>query len=136
MIKLKDGYAKLIGTTATGSANNVLLSNGGDKITGNASGNIPLNNGTLNVDLNADKLDGYDSSDFFRYEGIWSSTDDTKSVDSANGMLFVYKKHGVPEHYGTIATFRGKPQPNYYNLQLYGSALNKLFFRNCSPDLG
>lgn len=136
MIKLKDGYAKLIGTTATGSANNVLLSNGGDKIIGNASGNIPLNNGTLNVDLNADKLDGYDSSDFFRHEGLWSSTDDTKNVDSANGMLFVYKKHGVPEHYGTIATFKGKNQPNYYNLQLYGSALNKLFFRNWSPDLG
>ena len=30
MIKVKDGYAKLIGTTASGSASRVLLSNGGD----------------------------------------------------------------------------------------------------------
>jgi hypothetical protein len=30
MIKVKDGYAKLIGTTYLGSANRVLLSNGGD----------------------------------------------------------------------------------------------------------
>lgn len=31
MIKVKDGYAKLIGTTYAGSADRVLLSNGGDK---------------------------------------------------------------------------------------------------------
>ena len=31
MIKVKDGYAKLIGTTCAGSADRVLLSNGGDK---------------------------------------------------------------------------------------------------------
>jgi len=31
MIKVKDGYAKLIGTTYNGSADRVLLSNGGDK---------------------------------------------------------------------------------------------------------
>lgn len=31
MIKVKDGYAKLIGTTYSGSADRVLLSNGGDK---------------------------------------------------------------------------------------------------------
>jgi hypothetical protein len=30
MIKVKDGYAKLIGTTYKGSADRVLLSNGGD----------------------------------------------------------------------------------------------------------
>ena len=30
MIKVKDGYAKLIGTTYTGTADRVLLSNGGD----------------------------------------------------------------------------------------------------------
>ena len=31
---------------------------------GNASGNVPINNGTLNTDLNADKLDGHDSAYF------------------------------------------------------------------------
>ena len=58
MIKVKDGYAKLIGTTYSGSVSRVLLSNGGDHILGNSNGNIPLNNGTVNTNLNADKLDG------------------------------------------------------------------------------
>jgi hypothetical protein len=31
MIKVKDGYAKLVGTTASGSASHILLSNGGVK---------------------------------------------------------------------------------------------------------
>ena len=58
MIKVKDGYAKLIGTTYSGSVSRVLLSNGGDHILGNSNGNIPLNNGTINTNLNADMLDG------------------------------------------------------------------------------
>lgn len=58
MIKVKDGYAKLIGTTYSGSISRVLLSNGGDHILGNSNGNIPLNNGTVNTNLNADMLDG------------------------------------------------------------------------------
>lgn len=33
---------------------------------GNASGNIPLNNGNLNTNLNVDKLDGLDSTQFLR----------------------------------------------------------------------
>lgn len=31
MIKVKDGYAKLVGATASGSASHILLSNGGVK---------------------------------------------------------------------------------------------------------
>ena len=58
MIKTKDGYAKLIGTTYSGSVSRVLLSNGGDHVLGNSSSNIPLNNGTVNTNLNADMLDG------------------------------------------------------------------------------
>lgn len=58
MIKVKDGYAKLIGVSALGAANQVLLSNGSNQTVGNASGSIPLNNGTVNVNLNADLLDG------------------------------------------------------------------------------
>lgn len=64
MIKVKDGYAKLIGTTYNGSADRVLLSNGGDRILGNNSNNIPLNNGTVNTNLNADLLDGHHSGVF------------------------------------------------------------------------
>lgn len=66
MIKVKDGYAKLIGTTYQGSVDRVLLSNGGDKIIGNASGNIPINNGTVNVNLNVDMLDGKHSDSFIQ----------------------------------------------------------------------
>lgn len=33
---------------------------------GNASGNVPISNGTVNANLNADKLDGIDSTGFVR----------------------------------------------------------------------
>ena len=46
-------------------------SGGGDEVdatnlqnVGNSSGNVPISNGTLNTDLNADQLDGNDASDF------------------------------------------------------------------------
>jgi hypothetical protein len=35
------------------------------KLAGNADGNIPVNNGLLNANLNADYLDGFDSQSFF-----------------------------------------------------------------------
>lgn len=69
MIKVKDGYAKLIGVSAQGAANQVLLSNGGNLTIGNAEGNIPLNNGTINTNLNADLLDGMHSINFARSYG-------------------------------------------------------------------
>ena len=47
----------------TGQKNKVVTGLNADKLDdlepGNASGQIPINNGTLNVNLNADKLDGY-----------------------------------------------------------------------------
>jgi hypothetical protein len=64
MIKVKDGYAKLIGENLYGDVNRVLLSNGGDKIIGNASGNIPINNGTINTNLNAELLGNKSVKDF------------------------------------------------------------------------
>jgi hypothetical protein len=36
----------------------------GGKTIGNASGNIPVSNGTVNTNLNADKLDGFDATHF------------------------------------------------------------------------
>jgi len=64
---------------------------------GNSSGDIPINNGTLNTNLNADKLDGADKS-----------TDGTFAGDSDNAVptekavkTYVQSKHGrVP-----ISTF-------------------------------
>ena len=53
MIKVKDGYAKLVGTTASGSASHILLSNGGikavsDFAAASALDNyLPLSGGTL-----------------------------------------------------------------------------------------
>ena len=66
----------------TGSNDNyVLLGAGGHILKGNANGNIPINNGTVNTNLNADLLDGYHASSFikmkqFRFrqfkEGFWT----------------------------------------------------------------
>jgi hypothetical protein len=53
MIKVKDGYAKLVGTTASGSASHILLSNGGvkavsDFAAASALGDyLPLRGGTM-----------------------------------------------------------------------------------------
>ena len=63
---------------------------------GNASGNIPLNNGTLNTNLNADMLDGHDSAYFSaathghddattNASGFMSATDKTKLNGIATG---------------------------------------------------
>lgn len=73
MIKVKDGYAKLIGTTYLGSASRVLLSNGGDHVLGNASGNIPLSNGTVNTNLNSDLLDGVHLAGYGGRQGVMRS---------------------------------------------------------------
>lgn len=54
MIKVKDGYAKLVGTTASGSASHILLSNGGVKAvsdfveTSALDNYLPLSGGTMN----------------------------------------------------------------------------------------
>lgn len=49
---------------------------------GNTSGKIPLNNGTLNVNLNADMLDGHDSA-YFSADGHVHSG----ATTSANGFM-------------------------------------------------
>lgn len=55
----------------TGSNDNyVLLGAGGHILKGNANGNIPINNGTVNTNLNADLLDGYHAS-AFSYKSWW-----------------------------------------------------------------
>ena len=87
MIKTKYGYAKLIGTTYSGSVSRVLLSNGGDYILGNSNGNIPLNNGTVNTNLNADKVDGYHASNLWRSDGAtWNPGANVSLNASANGQ--------------------------------------------------
>jgi hypothetical protein len=58
-------------TTNAGSNTNPIYFSGGKPTAssysfGNASGNIPISNGTLNSNLNADLLDGLNSTDFAR----------------------------------------------------------------------
>lgn len=64
------GYVKKIGIVSVGSNVNPIYLNAGVPTKssysfGNASGNIPISNGTLSVNLNADLLDGLDSLRFF-----------------------------------------------------------------------
>ena len=54
----KDGFWKQTGGVI-GDNSYVLLGSGGLIKYGNATGNIPLSNGTKNTDLNADLLNGY-----------------------------------------------------------------------------
>jgi len=79
---------------ATGQVVNAGLLNG--LASGNTSGKIPVSNGTLNVNLNADKLDGNYASAFAAYthahdiatgssNGFMSNTDFTKLSGVATG---------------------------------------------------
>lgn len=65
-----NGYSK-----STLTDNNVLTASGGHKAVGNTNGNIPLNNGTLNTNLNADMLDGRHRSNLFTSLQEWVTAD-------------------------------------------------------------
>lgn len=82
----------------------------------------------------SDKLDGYHSTAFLRYEGWWTSGDG-HNVNNATGMIFSYTSHGAPAHWGTTATFEYS-RGSGYNLQLHGTGDNRLYFRNKSSDYG
>ena len=63
MTKVKDGFWKQLGSKV-GSDDYLLKAAGGYIGVGNSAGEVvPINNGTLNSGLNADKLDGYHLSD-------------------------------------------------------------------------
>lgn len=55
------------------------------KHAGNASGNVPVSNGTLNADLNADMLDGFHASSFVRtIQGVAPDASGNVVVDLAS----------------------------------------------------
>lgn len=60
-----------------------------DKVAGNESGNIPVANGTVCSNLNADKVDGYNAADF-----VLKST--------VNGIAFVMKNPSADEESARI----------------------------------
>lgn len=58
---------------------------------GNASGNIPVNNGTVNTNLNADMLDGKHASDFLQVSNIYYvETSSGQSYTIPNGTIIAY----------------------------------------------
>ena len=76
MLKTKDGYAKVIGTSYQGSSDYLLLSNGDSKAISSLS---------VNYANNADKLDGYHENSFLRYRGD-TSTDQEATLWSQIGI--------------------------------------------------
>ena len=118
MIKVKDGYGKLINTSYLGSSNRVLLSNGGDKTFGNTNGDISINNGTVNDNLNADLLDGLHASAF---KIAWI----TCAGKSHIGWVSIIKWNvTTPGHFSpdafllNIYRVYNSPQPEQYTLQI------------------
>ena len=89
----------------TGSNDNyVLLGAGGHILKGNANGNIPINNGTVNTNLNADLLDGYHASSFikmkqFRFNqyknGFWTKIL-TITINSTSDLQPVIAFNWIP----------------------------------------
>lgn len=89
----------------TGSNDNyVLLGAGGHILKGNANGNIPINNGTVNTNLNADLLDGYHANSFIKmkqfrfgqYEnGFWTKIL-TITINSTSDLQPVIAFNWIP----------------------------------------
>ena len=83
MVKVRDGFFRQVASLA-GSDSYLLKAGGGYIGVGNASGNVPLSNGTVNANLNADLLDGK------HYSDIISDTDSKyvlKAGDTMTGTL-------------------------------------------------
>lgn len=80
-----NGYSK-----STLTDNNVLTASGGHKAVGNANGNIPLNNGTLNTNLNADMLDGRHRNNLFTSLQEWVTVDKNTFLIKVEGDKDTY----------------------------------------------
>ena len=99
-----NGYSK-----STLTDKYVLTAAGGHLAVGNASNNIPLNNSTVNTDLNADLLDGYHRS------GLYSSIPDWIN---ANGYTVTVTVSGSADTYYpvVISTPKAKEFPGYISV--------------------
>lgn len=90
-LNYSDNTATLVGNITaagfvkSGSSNSyVLLGGGSHKAVGNASGNIPLSNGTVCTNLNADTLDGFHKNDIL--ETQWNPTIDLNTLYAKSGF--------------------------------------------------
>lgn len=95
---------QLDGADAGNASGNVPLNNGtvnanlnadmvDGKHAGNASGNVPVSNGIINTNLNADKLDGYDASHF----------KPASSVTIPSGSRMLFKQNTAPTGWTFVA---------------------------------
>ena len=101
MLKTKDGYAKLIGTTYQGSSDQVLLSNGDNKAISSLSVNYANSAG------NADSLDGEHAYDFVRAGNIYSNNTDLNALDTYSFIKSVYS---------TVVNTSPKGNTGWYNI--------------------
>ena len=101
MLKTKDGYAKLIGTTYQGSSDQVLLSNGDNKAISSLSVNYANSAG------NADTLDGEHASSFVRAGNIYSNNTDLNALDTYSFIKSVYS---------TVVDTSPKGNTGWYNV--------------------
>lgn len=131
MLKTKDGYAKLIGTTYQGSSDQVLLSNGDNKAISSLS---------VNYASNADKLDGEHASSFVRAGNIYSNDTDLNALDTYSFIKSVYSTvvntspKGSTGWYNVIqAVYKNGAEdgPNYIGQIALGMTVNRddMFFR-------
>lgn len=136
MLKTKDGYAKVIGTSYQGSSDYVLLSNGGSKAISSLS---------VNYASNADKLDGEHASSFVRAGNIYSNDTDLNALDTYSFIKSVYSTvvdtspKGNTGWYNVIqAVYKNGADdgPKYINQIALGMTSNRddMFFRTKYED--
>lgn len=134
MLKTKDGYAKVIGTSYQGSSDYVLLSNGGSKAISSLS---------VNYASNADKLDGEHASSFVR-AGHYESQDLNK-LDTYSFIRSVNSNNKDTSPKGNIGWYNviqavhrngANDGPRYINQIALGMTSNRddMFFRTKYED--
>ena len=140
MLKTKDGYAKLIGTTYQGSSDQVLLSNGDNKAISSLSVNYANSAG------NADTLDGEHAYNFVRAGVIeHNPTDISKqpnlnSLDNYSFIKSVYSGEASTSPKGSTGWYNviqlvhrngAADGPNYIGQIALGMTvnMNDMFFR-------
>lgn len=117
-----------------GTASRPIYMSGGNLVVGtytfgNASGNAAINNGTVNTNLNADMLDGYNETSFFRHRGLQSiaSAIPTSSELTTNNKLNGSWQVSYPGASGHLVQFCSAGSAEY--LQLYTTYNGNLLWR-------
>lgn len=134
MIKIKDGYAKLVGTTASGSASHILLSNGSIKAVSDFAMADGTNaTGTWNIDISGNAK----SSTQSKYLLTGAGTEcDANTLAFSDHLLRWYSS--IPSTSSNLPTVTGWQNgllalplhSNGVTAQLYFSCSKALFYRS------